>query len=154
MAFQFPLETLLRLYNSYERKEEMRLAEIARERNALREHIAEIEAESRAAAAAQSREMASGVTASEMHFAAACEDTREQKHGALSAQLVEVEKAHCKQQSVYLEARQKREILESLRDRKVAEYQREELRREQRAADDLYLLSNGSKTIANKRVSA
>src|SRR5437879_506004 len=122
MAFQFPLETLLRLYNNYERQEALRLAELARRIALIRADITAIEAESRAAAMAQGHEMAGGVTASELHFAASCAETRELQHRGLSDALVEVEKQHRQQQQVYLEARQKREILDSLRDRKLAEY--------------------------------
>ena len=54
-----------------------------------------------------------------------------------------MEQERNKQQAVYLEARQKREIVESLRDRQAAEYRRECERREQQALDDLFLMRAG-----------
>jgi flagellar protein FliJ len=143
MAFHFPLETLLRLRHSLERKERMALEELARRIAAVRVAITEVEQERRAALALQNGGLASGLTASEMHFAEACEATRETRHRRLTDQLVELEKLHRRQQAVFLEARQKREILENLRDRQEADYRRERERKDQQAVDDLFLMRAG-----------
>jgi flagellar export protein FliJ len=143
MAFHFPLETLLRLRHSLERKERMALEDLARRIAAVRLAIAEIELERRAARALQSGGLTSGLTASEMHFAQACEENRETRQRRLTDQLVELEKQYRRQQAVFIEARQKREILENLRDRQETEYRREWDRREQQGVDDLFLMRAG-----------
>ena len=143
MAFHFPLETLLRLRHSLERKERMTLEDLARRIATVKLAIAEIEQERRAALALQASGLTSGLAASEMHFAQACEASRESKHRRLRDHLVELEKLYRRQQSVYLEARQKREILENLRDRQEAEYRRDRDRREQQGVDDLFLMRAG-----------
>jgi flagellar export protein FliJ len=88
-----------------------------------------------------------GLTASEMHFAEACDGVLEEQHRRWSNQLVEIEKEYRKQQAVYLAVRQKREILESLRERQAAEYRRERERKEQQAVDDLFLMRAGRKDL-------
>jgi flagellar export protein FliJ len=147
MAFHFPLETLLRLYVSYERKERRILEELAHKVATARQRVEELEQERRTAARHQSESLLHGVTASEMHFAAACDDVLEAQHRRWSNQLVEAQKDYRRQQAVYLEARQQREILEGLREQQAAEYHRERLRREQQAMDDLFLMRAGMKEL-------
>jgi len=153
MAFHFPLETLLRLQVSYEDKERRILEDLGRKLAAARQRIEEIEQERRTAARNLSEHLLHGLTASEMHFATACDSMREEQHRRLSNQLVEIEKEYRRQQAVYLEARQKREILEGLRERQAAEYRRERERREQQAMDDLFLMRAGRKELPGQPAS-
>ena len=67
MPFHFPLETLLRLHVSFERKERMVLEELARRIAAARQRIEEIEQERRTAARHHNESLERGLTASEMH---------------------------------------------------------------------------------------
>jgi flagellar export protein FliJ len=153
MAFHFPLETLLRLQVSYERKERRILEELARKVAATRQRIEEIEQERRTAARHMSEHLLHGLTASEMHFASACDSVLEEQHRRWASQLVELEKEYRQQQAVYLEARQKREILEGLRERQAAEYRRERERREQQAMDDLFLMRAGRNELPGQPAS-
>src|SRR5437016_3206821 len=105
MSFHFHLETLFRLQASYERREKMLLEQIARKIATTRTRINEIDDERRAAARAQTQSLTAGLTASEMHFAAACDSTREEQHRQLSNELIELQKEHRKQSAIYLEAR-------------------------------------------------
>lgn len=140
MAFQFSLDTLFRLRVSLEQKEERALEEIARRITVVKQLIVEVERERSTAIRRQHEALAIGISASEMHFELSCDEVREQRHRQLTNQLVELQKEHRRQQVVYLEARQKREILENLRDRQEAEYRRERARQEQQAVDDLFLM--------------
>ena len=143
MAFHFPLETLLRLRHSLERKERMALEDLARRIAAVRLEIVALQKERRAALALQSSGLVSGLNASEMHFTQACEAVLEARHRRLTDQLLELEKQYRRQQALFLEARQKREILENLRDRQETDYRREWDRREQQGVDDLFLMRAG-----------
>ncbi len=140
MAFHFQLDSLLRLQMSHERRERMLLERIARKIAATRARIGEIDDERRAAARAQTGRLASGLTASEMHFAAACDSELERLHRKLSDELMELQKDHRKQSGVYLEIRIKLDTLEHLRAQKREEYRREMDRRQQQALDDLFLM--------------
>jgi flagellar export protein FliJ len=151
MAFHFSMETLLRLRHSLERKERMVLEDLARRIAAVRAEIIELQEERRAALTLQTGALKSGLNASELHFAQACEATRETRLRRLTDQLVELEKQYRLQQVVFLEARQKREILENLRDRQATEYRREWDRREQQGVDDLFLMRAGKDWLGLKK---
>jgi flagellar export protein FliJ len=150
MAFHFSMETLLRLRHSLERKERLTLEDLARRIAAVRTEIAELQQEHRAALALQSGGLKGGLNASELHFAQACEAVREARHRSLTDRLVELEKQHRLQQSVFLEARQKREVLDNLRDRQESEYRRDRDRREQQDVDDLFLMRAGKDWLGPK----
>jgi hypothetical protein len=85
-----------------------------------------------------------------MHFAQACEAPRETRHRRLTDLLVELEKNYHYQQAIFLEARQKREILDNLRDRQETEYRRDWDRREQQGVDDLFLMRAGKDWLGLK----
>jgi flagellar FliJ protein len=140
MAFQFSLESLLRLRHSLERKERLALEEIARRISAVRVEIADVQQERRTAQQLQNAALGAGLSAAELHFAETCEASREERHRRLTNLLVELGKVHRKQQASYLEARQAREILENLSERQEAEYRRELDRKEQQRVDDLFLM--------------
>lgn len=146
MAFRFSLDALLRLQVSYERKERRLLEEIAGRMAAIRQRLEEIEQMRQSASRQRGESLINGVTGAEMHFAAACDEVVEEQHRQLSQSLVEIQIEHRQQKDVYLLARQKREILDSLRDRQEAEYRRELARREQQSMDDLFLM----RSIGNK----
>ncbi|SRR5579871_335645 len=143
MAFQFSLESLLRLRHSLERKERLALEELARRIAAVRVEIADVQQERRQALELQSTALRAGLSAAEMHFAETCDATREERHRRLTNLLVELSKLHRKQQAQYMEARQAREILENLRERQSAEYRRDADRKEQQRVDDLFLMRSG-----------
>jgi flagellar export protein FliJ len=143
MAFHFSMETLLRLRHSLERKERLLLEDLARRMAAVRQEILAIQQERRAAWELLSGGLKVGLNASEMHFAQMCEVARQARHCRLTEQLMELEKQYFLQQTIFLAARQKREILENLRDRQATEYRREWDRKEQQNVDDLFLMRAG-----------
>jgi flagellar biosynthesis chaperone FliJ len=80
------------------------------------------------------------VAAAELQFELLSENMRQERRRMLAARLAELEKREIVQQQAYRLARQKREILSNLRQRKWDEYRREQARREQQRLDELFLL--------------
>lgn len=75
-----------------------------------------------------------------MHFAQLQAASLRQQREILQCELLRLQNLRDQQQRAYRHARQQREIIESLRDRLLDEYERERSRREQRELDDLFLL--------------
>ena len=144
MAFRFTLEPVLRLRASYERVERLRLLQIAAAVVQVQTEIAAAIRDSDAARKSLRERLASGTSSAEIQFEAACETVRANYRRLLEARLASLRKKHEAQTIAYRRARQKREILENLRERQWQEFRREEARREQRALDELYLLRHGN----------
>jgi flagellar export protein FliJ len=140
MAFRFSLESIYRLRKSLEHQQEQRLSqasyEVARAQvlmSRLDENYSENQRQWRAA-------FDDSNLVAALKFGAACEKgytaARERAQAALAAaqekQLIQLQQ--------YWEARQKREILESLRERRYAEYRTDFARQQQQLADEMYLL--------------
>jgi len=81
-----------------------------------------------------------GLAGVELQLEASCEKLRADRKQALEARLEDLSQKHEKQRVIYLNTRQKREILENLRDRKWEDYRREQNRREQQQVDEMHLL--------------
>lgn len=144
MAFRFSLQPLLRLRASYERAEYLRLLGLAGIITKIRRQIESLDQESRSARARMRLKLAAGMHVGEIQFEAACEKVRNDQSRMLSARLADLIVREEKQRVAYQTARQKREILENLRDRQFAAYRREQARHEQQVLDELYLLHRGT----------
>lgn len=138
MAFRFSLQTILRLRESYERLERMRLLALTAAVAQLKLEIHALDAESAGAQRRLREKLAGGLSGAEMQFEAACEKLRAEHKKALEEKLRATEKMHAKQQAAYRLARQKRRILENLRERRREEYKREQARREQQQLDEIH----------------
>ena len=145
MAFRYPLQSVLRLRQGLERQEEQRLFAIAATVARLRAQIEELQQmrlQTRRSALQEistSESGASGTSGSVLQFAAVCDAANAESQARLRTQLTEAEHRRLEQLRIYKAARQKREILESLRERQETDYNREELRRQQERADDQFL---------------
>lgn len=143
MPFRFSLQAVLRLRASYEHMEKLRLLAIAAVIVRAREEIAALEGESRAARRSTQSRLGAGVMAGELHFDVSTESVRMERKRAMTARLAELEKKQEVQRKAYRVARQKREILTNLRERKLQDYRREQERREQQRMDESFLLHRG-----------
>ena len=141
MAFRYSLQSLLRLRESLERQEENRLFAVAAEVARLRAQIAHLREEN---ANVKRRELdaletGSGVAAT-LQFIAICEEAAAGLCRKLHLGLESAERRRLAQLAVYQAARQKREILEGLRDRQATVYRMGAAHREQQSLDDSFLL--------------
>ncbi|MGH9685700.1 MAG: flagellar export protein FliJ [Candidatus Acidiferrales bacterium] len=144
MPFQFTLQPVLRLRVSYERIERLRLLQIAAAMVQVQNEISAAVRESEAARQSLRERLARGSSGVEIQFEAACDAARLNYRQALDARLAVLRRKHETQKVAYRNARQKREIVETLRERQFHEYLREQARREQRVQDELYLLRHGN----------
>lgn len=140
MPFHFSLQVLLRLRESRERLERLRLEALAVKILHLRNELNAVAEDSRKNRAALANMLTEGLAGSQLHFAVLCEDGRRLFCEMMERQITELIKQHRTQQKIYENARQQREILESLRRRKLEIYRTEEARRLQREADEMYLV--------------
>lgn len=140
MPFYFSLQPVLRLRASYERMERLRLLGIVAAIVQVREEIAAVERESVSARKSTQSRLGAGVAGVELHFELLAENIRVERRRVLGVRLVEFEKKQEIQRLAYRLARQKREILVNLRQRKWEEYRRVQARRDQQRLDELYLL--------------
>jgi flagellar FliJ protein len=140
MAFHFRLETLLRYRRNVEEREWLKV-------QGLSEKLANVRGEIDCLQQCALREKSlfadakiSGVNASELHFARKCQGSRRQLQSALEERLLELTAEYEAQKSVFLEARKDRDVIERLREGQHAAYMRDEARREQSEADQMFLL--------------
>ncbi|HUO25936.1 MAG TPA: flagellar FliJ family protein [Candidatus Aquilonibacter sp.] len=140
MAFRFSLESVLKIRASFERLERLRLLVLQALANRLRQEIAAARVESSEAQRRLQERMAGGTSGGELQFAAAVEQARAARIRALENGLSQVESRREKQRIVFEAARQKRQILENLRARRMEEYRRAASRREQKQADEMHLI--------------
>ncbi|MGA6960276.1 MAG: flagellar FliJ family protein [Candidatus Acidiferrales bacterium] len=88
--------------------------------------------------------MRAGIAGAELHFELQAENMRLERKRQFTVRLAALEKREHLQREAYRAARQKREILSNLRQRKWDEYRREQARREQQRLDELFLLHRAS----------
>lgn len=140
MAFRYPLQSILRLRRGLERQEEQLLFVIASQANRLRADLEDLDRSELARKRSALDELAVGSFGSSLQFLATCEATVAEERKGILAQLLSAEQRRVKQLAVYHQARQRREILESLREEQQFAYDLDSSRREQRAADETFLL--------------
>jgi flagellar export protein FliJ len=139
MAFRYALQSILQLRRSLERQEEQRLFALASMVGQLRaklESLQQTDLVRRRTALTEMEQFSSGA---QMQFRIVCDTASQFAIQRTASQLREVERLRHEQLQVYQAARQKREIVESLRERQEALYQREQARRLQLHADEAYL---------------
>jgi len=145
MGFVFSLQTLLRVREIFEQAELQGLQTIAAQVDATR---AEMETLDRLAEEDRRevwQDSLSGLSGAELRFHLQREAARREQYESLGQKLLQLETARQAQQARYLQARQQREILSTLRERQEAEYKIEQSRREQRAVDELFLMRRASR---------
>jgi len=140
MAFQFPLEAILRLRRGLERMERLKLESLASEQSRAKRELESITEQSMESRRRLQERMLLETIGSELRFEAGRMDTAAAAQRALKIRIVELEQLRRMQVQVYTSARQSREALESLRDKKFEVYRQELLRREQQGLDDLFLM--------------
>lgn len=140
MAFHFSLRALLRLRESVEKAELLRLQKIAAQAVQLRLEIESIDGEIRIRRQELLNQAANGISGAELHLASLMEAGRQQSRTQMLTKLEEVEQLRKKQQLRYTHAHQQRETLSNLRERQLSVYMREQARREQQQVDELFLI--------------
>jgi flagellar FliJ protein len=141
MAFHFTLEAVLRYRQSLEEREQQRLQALLAARTKLRQEIEALG--ERRLARLQAVEGAlekAPVPAVEIQLVTLQLNGIERQQELLRASLQKLEADIAEQAARYRQARQQREVLESLRQGQWREYRLMQQRREQAALDEMHLL--------------
>ncbi len=140
MPFRYRLESLLRLQRSIEQQEKNRVFACAA-------RVAKVKADlqswqdlrlQRKTEAWLNPEQ--GTPSAFLQFAVEWDRIAQVREQELSRQLLEAELARQTQLRIHRAAQQKREVLESLKDRQESAYTTEQLRRVQQALDEAHLI--------------
>ncbi len=139
MAFRFSLQTLLKLRRSLEKQEERLLQSLNRELALLRQGIDSLDREELDARKERNRRLSGGLTGSDLRLVLAEENLRLQQRSRFQRHEQVLQTEQRQQQRSCREVRQKRELLDNLRTRRVVAFQREQEKRHQQAADEAFL---------------
>jgi flagellar export protein FliJ len=141
MPFRFSLAAVLRLRESRERTEEVALEQCYRQLYSIQnllsvqnEQIARIREH-------YEQDLICGTRAAELHCLLEQRFQAEHRREAILQQLAEAQDKLRQQIEIYRSARQQREIVAQVRTSRFRQYQQREALAEQKARDDLFLLS-------------
>jgi flagellar export protein FliJ len=140
MSFRFSLEALHKLRHSQERQQELLLQRANQQASLLQQQIAHIETLIRRACEEQLHKLENRVTASELQFDVFCRSLLTQQKCVLQKELASALALRDTQREAFRQARRRREVLDSLRTHHLELFQREQMRQEQRRADEEVLL--------------
>jgi flagellar FliJ protein len=140
MPFRFALQPVLHLRQSLEHQQELRLRTANQQVARVRHLIEQLDAHRNDLDRQRSQELGAGTTAAEMRFELQREVELLRHRRELEQQLARLQQMRDQQRAALRQARQAREMLESLRERQFEAYRNESARREQRNVDDLFLL--------------
>jgi flagellar export protein FliJ len=140
MPFHFSLQAVLHLYQSLEHQQELRLRAANQQVARVRHMIEQLDTVKQQNRARQAQELQAGITSAELEFARNMASALMKRRGELEVELVRAQQLRDEQQRNFHLARRRRETLSSLRETKLRQYQREAARRDQRQADDAFLL--------------
>jgi len=140
MPFHFSLQAVLHLYQSLEHQQELRLRAANQQVARVRHMIEQLDTVKQQNRARQAQELQAGITSAELEFARNMASALMKRRGELEVELVRAQQLRDEQQRNFHIARRRRETLSSLRETKLRQYQREAARRDQRQADDAFLL--------------
>ncbi|MGO8786376.1 MAG: flagellar export protein FliJ [Terriglobia bacterium] len=145
MPLRFSLQAVLRLRESFERREQQRLEVVTREFVKVKQQWEQAKLDRANTVVQLQKKLRQGVTAVEMQFDLACDRARLRRIEALNGHLVKIEDLRRRQLEAFRKAQQQRKILENLRDRQLAAYLLVQTRREQQQMDDRFLITQAGR---------
>ena len=145
MSFSQSMQRLLRLRQSLERQEEMKLSLANAKLQKARRGLAEEQQNSRAEQAAllerlHGAEAAAPVSAAELQVAHLQREAERSRERHLETAVQQLSAAHKEQAQALGVRTRERKTLDALRAQHLEEQRREQLRRDQAAADEAFLL--------------
>ncbi|HUB02758.1 MAG TPA: flagellar FliJ family protein [Terriglobales bacterium] len=140
MAFRFALTPLLRLRKSLERQRALELQRASLNLARAEDTLAELERFLEESAYSDSRSLAAGRVAAELHFASVLREQLERSRVQLQDGIRALDRVRRQAAIAYQHALNAREALETLRDQQRRIYEREQARREQQEVDTAYLV--------------
>lgn len=139
MAFRFALAAVLKFRETMEQQAYLALERIQQEIAQGERRIHKCEERIAVAAKRRETELRRGIASIHLQGAYDEEQALQKQREALQAKLLELQVKHQECLKAYEETRQKREVLDDLRQRQLEAYRREQLKREQKMLDDIFL---------------
>ena len=139
MPFQFALDAVLQYRKSLEQREYRALERVHYEITRTEGEISRVEDWLVSARNSRAAELSRGVASIQVQDAYDRELALERHRDSLQNQLRDLKLKLQQHLKTYQVARQKREVLEALRNRQLDLYTREQTKRQQNALDDLFL---------------
>jgi len=140
MAFRFPLDTVLRVRQGMEHQQELLLREANQRLMSVEWQAEKLNSALMANSARALQQMLAGTSAAELHFDLLCRSTLLERRRSLEKDVAEARAARDTRAASFRQARQQREIVETLRQHSFRLYHQVESRRQQREIDDVFLL--------------
>ena len=147
MPFRFPLDGLLRLRATLTRQEEMHLEAIAHQLNLARQQLEDMQKRRQEFDRKLQEELAKGTLGGELQLRMVGRRGLREVEQRLARLLGELQRAWSQQREKYKEARQRQEVLESVRQNQFASYRQIQRRREQQLVDDLFRSRTQSRNV-------
>jgi flagellar export protein FliJ len=143
VSYEFPLQSLLRLYEALERREEARFSALSQRLAQARAELRDCDATKLALHEQMRLAADAGTTAGELHFQLDCVLAIQLQRSEVKRRLQELENQCAAQRRLLIVARRRREALESACEKQLAAYRQECLRRQQKTIDELFLMRAG-----------
>jgi flagellar export protein FliJ len=140
MAFHSSLDVLLQVRRGAERQRELLLQAADRQLSALRHVLDTIKSQIEADSRRELLQMQSGLSAAELHFDGLCRSLLQARGQAVEIELAKAQASRELRAQAFRQARQQRQILETLREQQQQSFRQQTARRDQRRLDDLFLL--------------
>jgi flagellar export protein FliJ len=140
MPFKYRLEVLLRLQRSVEHQEENQLLACVARVAQLKARLQQWEQARFARKQRTVEELQEGAKGIVLQLAAEWDAGARRKQAELRKQIEAAEQLRLQQMQIYRKARQKREVLDDLRQRQQTTYDQKELRQLQRTLDETFLI--------------
>jgi len=138
MSFRFPLATVLRYREELEKREQ-RLLEQRREALALlQKELERLRQARRQLIAERTASLQSGLLGDDLHYGEFYQQLSERYEEEIQQKITVAHAEYSYQMNVFLTARQKREILEKVRDARKTYYVEQQTRREQQNIDEMF----------------
>ena len=138
MGFRFPLETVLRLRQIAEQREERAVEEILRKMAQQRQQLTDLAAERKRIVQQCETVLRSKTSAAELLLLQGQTQAIKQSETNGRQQLAKFEEQRQAQMKVYETAHQNRELLSRMREQQVEQFDRVQVRKEQMQMDDAF----------------
>jgi flagellar FliJ protein len=138
MAFRFGLKSVLRLRQSLEDRERLRLALVLGAISRIDRQCQQLDLDRSRILSDARDSLQAGISAAELQFEHARASVAARSKAPLLLQKVRLDKERVAQEQALVEAQRKRKILEKMRERQLELYREIERRMEQQQMDDLH----------------
>jgi flagellar export protein FliJ len=138
MPFRFPLDGLLRLRATLTQQEEIRLESIALQLNIARKELEALQQRRQEFDRRLQADLRQGTLAGEMQLRLVGRRGLREAEQRLARAIAELQRAWSDQRERFKEARQRQEVLESVRQNQFTSYREQQRRRDQQLIDDLF----------------